>query len=182
MQLFKIRRTGNKCKYYCDSYKAALSAVEMLHTKAKNLSVKAEYANMYTFFNHGQIILGVSQVNEHPAVTVLADSGGKWRRVSTYSLAYGKLSNPICYMDLHYTKDHQSAYIEDLHCKRENLGYGSALMSHLIIYLKLAGFRHLTGHICPTDFGHEAKLRHYYSKFGFEIYDHIDHRSLVLRL
>lgn len=74
------------------------------------------------------------------------------------------------------------AFIIDWHANPPNKGYGSILMKHVILFLRSAGFRTVTGEISAVDFGHEDLLRHFYSKFGFQITDHADKRSLRLEL
>ena len=75
-----------------------------------------------------------------------------------------------------------SVRITDIQVRRINQGFGSMLMRDSIAFLRSAGFRTVTGTICPTDFDHEDRLRHFYSKFGFDIRDTGNTRSLLLSL
>lgn len=183
MKFFKKRRSGKRCKNNCDSYQVALLATQKLHAQYHALMVGAErYNDILSFSQEGSIILGVSQANSRIVITTLRDAGDQWRTVSLWFLPRSEYDRPVCNMDLKYTSGCQAAYIVDWHCEIEDKGYGSVLMSHLITYLKTANYQYLTGHICPTDFSHKDKLRHFYSKFGFVITDHEDRLRLELKL
>ncbi|MEL7655107.1 MAG: GNAT family N-acetyltransferase [Bacillota bacterium] len=183
MYIFRRRRSGQKCKENCDAYKAAFSAAEKLHERCNELSIEAtQFHSLLSVNDKGNIILGISSVNNHLVATTICDAWGQWRTVSLYLLQDRKYDRPICNMDVSYTSDYRKAHIEDWHCEYENMGYGSVLMTHLINYLKVAGFFYLTGEICPVDFNHESKLRHFYTKFGFKITDFPDRRVIKLKL
>lgn len=183
MLCFLMRRSGKRCKHNCYAYGTALLAAEKLSIKCKNLSIEAEqYNNILAFSSEGNIILGVSTINNHIVETMLKDDGGRCRTVWLCLLPYSEYDRPVCRMDLKYISKYRIAHIEDWHCEIEDMGYGSVFMTHIITYLKLAGYRYLTGYICPADFGHEDKLRHFYKKFGFTITDYSDRRALKLHL
>lgn len=183
MKLFSIRRSGQKCKERCDAYGIALSAVEKLNTRCKELSIEAaRYNSLISTNDKDNIVLGVSPVNKRMVTTTIKEAGDQWRTVSLYPLPYSEYTRPICNMDLRYVSKYRTAYIEDWYCEIKNMGYGSILMTHLVNYLKIAGYLYLTVDICPTDFDHEDKLRHFYTKFGFEITDYLDRRAIKLQL
>lgn len=180
---FPIRRSGKRCKRNCDAYDVALLAAETLSTRCKELSIEAEQLrSILSFYGGENIILGIAQVNNRTVLTTLKVAGGRLRTVSLCRLPHSKYDKPLCSMDLKYISKYRVAHIEDWHCEIEDMGYGSVLMTHLITYLKVAGYRYLTGYICPTDFGHEDKLRHFYKKFSFTITDYPDRRALKLHL
>jgi hypothetical protein len=183
MKLFHIRRSGQKCKERCDAYGVALTAVKKLNIRCKELSIEAaRYNSLLSTCDKGNIVLGVSQVNNHMVTTMIKDAGGQWGTVSLYPLPYAEYDRPICNMDISYVSKSRTAHIEDWYSEIENMGYGSVLMTHLVKYLKIAGYLYLTGYICPVDFDHEDKLRHFYTKFGFEITTYPDRRVIKLQL
>ena len=183
MKLFHLRRSGQKCKEHCYGYEVALSAIEMLNKRCKEASIEAErYKSLLSDSDEGSVILGIAQVNSRMVATTIKDAGGRWKTVSLCSLPHRKYEKPICSMDISYVSKSRSVHIEDWSCESENMGYGSTLMTHLINYLKVAECHCLTGYICPVDFDHEDKLRHFYTKFGFQITDFPDRRAINLQL
>jgi len=61
------------------------------------------------------------------------------------------------------------AYIRILHDKI-NQGYGTLLMNHLLDRARKASIRYIEGHMQETENReHEARLRHFYHKFGFSV-------------
>lgn len=133
----------------------------------------------------GGQILGIEKKEDYTVVTLMAPvSIHSWdadRIVYLYKLPIQHSGEWICFMGLRFSSN-CCAYIYDWSSRLPNMGYGSILMKHLISFLRIAGFRSLTGNIRSTDFDNENMLRHFYSKFGFEITDYPDRRRLHLNL
>ncbi|KAF5048231.1 hypothetical protein QVN85_12540 [Oscillibacter valericigenes] len=183
MRFWRRKRSGVKCKDYCDAYSVAYAALEKLHSRCKELTPKASNFNrIIELYAEQSVVLGISEINNHIAVTTLRNEGGRWRKVSLCFLSDTASNRPICWMEVTFNEEQQKVSIVDFQSEIENLGYGSVLMTHLISYLKLTGYQRMVGSICPADFDHEEKLRYFYSKFGFEIIDCIDRRRLKLNL
>lgn len=176
-------RSGERCKENCTAYSTALDAVKILHAQCKELTTsKKDSESLATLSALGYLILGVDEAKRFSVATVIRPDGDDDRKVQLYSLPYDNFSTPLCDMDITYKPETRSAYIIDWHSKYENEGYGSILMTRLIAFLRMSGFLYLTGIISFVDFGHEDKLRHFYTKFGFEITDHPNKRTLKLSL
>lgn len=183
MGLFYWRKSGQTCKERCDAYGVAISAVEKLNKRCKEMSKASEqYNSLLSICSERGIILGISQGDSGTVATVIKDADNGWKEVRLYRLPYAKYARPICNMDIKCNSVCRSVHIVDWYCENENMGYGSILMKNLINYLKTADYSVLTGSICPRDFDHEDKLRHFYTKFGFQIKDHPHSRSLKLEL
>lgn len=59
--------------------------------------------------------------------------------------------------------------IGDIQCKKNNNGYGSAMMLALIGYAKQNELECIEGWLSNVDGDHIERLYHFYQKFGFEI-------------
>lgn len=177
------RHSGKRCRKHCDACGAAYEAMEKLHKECKALAPQANgFHHVLELYARQSVILGISSINDHIAATILSVEDGRWRKISLRFLSGATLDSPVCWMDISFNIDRQLVNIVDIHSEIEDMGYGSVLMTHLIAYLRLIGYCRMTGSICPTDFDHEAKLRHFYEKFGFEIINDIDRRRLILNL
>lgn len=184
-----ILSSWKKMKYcnHCTALKEALELNGRLTSELQQgKKDKKSYQDLCSFYDSNYIVLGASKINNQTAVTVLNSEGRDHEKiVELYFLPLDKGAKPICYMHLEYNikgVPNTNAHIVDWCSSIENSGYGSVLMTHLINYLKNSGFHSMTGIISWVDFDHEEKLRHFYSKFGFEITDCGCNRSLFLKL
>lgn len=59
--------------------------------------------------------------------------------------------------------------IGDIQCSKNNHGYGSIMMEHLIQFAYDNGMTSLDGWISSVDLNHLDRLKHFYQKFDFEI-------------
>lgn len=182
-----------ECPINCKKYKRSLSYVDILNTERNRL--KQECKQLMT---HHDCLDSLCQLTEEnyqilaveknrPFYVVVAlspinlHSWDTLRTLSLYKLPVRDCSQWTCKMDFKLYSN-CSAYIIDWHSREENFGYGSILMKSLIRFLRTSGCQSVSGVIMPTDFDHEAKLRHFYTKFGFEITDRPDKRLLHLSL
>lgn len=174
------------CPLNCQKYRAVCHEAAEISEKNEHLSAAQDKLDSLIKLNSDNLcIIGIERQSNADYVVVMSEAGFNHsdggRSVYVYQLPYHHRQNWICHMDMHYSSVCE-AYIYDWSSRYPNRGHGSILMKHLIRYLRTAGFRMLTGAIMPTDYGHEEKLRHFYSKFNFKITDHSDHRSLRLDL
>ena len=59
--------------------------------------------------------------------------------------------------------------IQDIDVIDKNVGNGSILLSHLIEYCKNIGVSNIKGDISIVDKNHFSRLKHFYSKFNFDV-------------
>ena len=59
--------------------------------------------------------------------------------------------------------------IQDIDVIDKNVGNGSILLSHLIEYCKNIGVSNIKGDISIVDKKHFSRLKHFYSKFNFDV-------------
>ena len=168
-----------RCPFNCSKYQEAKEAVKKLSDKnktlrAENTTLREKVRMMdslQVLSDKGYQIIGIEQ---NCVIAMWLISKTKWesdRHFYLFRLPFEHHSDFICRLHLEY-KANCCASIMDWHSKVQNQGYGSLMMKHLINFLRASGVRYVTGSIAPTDFKNEAKLRHFYTKFGFKITDH----------
>ena len=59
--------------------------------------------------------------------------------------------------------------IQDIDVIDKNVGNGSILLSHLIEYCRNIGVSNIKGDISIVDKNHFSRLKHFYSKFNFDV-------------
>lgn len=181
------------CPLSCKKYEkalykqdvACLAANKLRDQKQDLLPYRDKLESLCNLLSEGYQILGVSKNRtDHCVIFMDHVNQSKWdhtRIIWLHKLPFQHRQDYIgsISFELH---TNCTAHIIECSSRIPNMGYGSILMNQLIIYLRSAGFRTLTGNICPTDFGHEDKLRHFYTKFGFKITDYPNRRALHLDL
>lgn len=75
----------------------------------------------------------------------------------------------ICVGRIKCVKRTERITIGDIQCKKNNKGYGSAMMLALIDYAKQNEIECIEGWLSSVDGDHRERLYHFYQKFGFEI-------------
>lgn len=181
------------CPLSCKKYEEALHnqnvallAANKLHDQKKELlPFRDKLESLCDLLSEGYQILGVfKNRTDHCVIFMDQVNHSRWdhtRTIWLHKLPFRCRQDYVGYIgfELH---SNCTAHIIECSSRIPNMGYGSILMNQLINYLRSAGFRTLTGNICPTDFNHEDKLRHFYTKFGFKITDYPDRRALHLDL
>lgn len=74
-----------------------------------------------------------------------------------------------CIGRINCVKGNEKITIGDIQCKKNNKGYGSAMMLVLIDYAKQNEIEYIEGWMSDADKDHIDRLYHFYQKFGFEI-------------
>ena len=74
-----------------------------------------------------------------------------------------------CFGRINCVKENEKITIGDIRCKKNNKGYGSAMMLALIDYAKQNEIEYIEGWLSNADKDHIERLYHFYQKFGFEI-------------
>ena len=181
------------CPFSCKKYKnacydrdvALLAAEKLSDSRKELLCAQKSLESLLLLARTGYQIIGTAQDHDSACVVFMDPvNSHKWEKSRTvwlHKMPFQHRQEWVCFMSLDILPNCQ-VHIHELQCRYPNKGYGSILMTQLIQYLRTAGFRTLTGAIVPTDYEHEKKLRHFYSKFGFQITDFPDRRALVLDL
>lgn len=117
-------------------------------------------------------------MEKYEAYTKVIDS---IRTAYLFEIPKCEICEQIGRIHFHYCEN-CSIYIDDFLMSIEDVGYGTMLLESIISFARASGFQHIRGIISPVDFSREDKLRHFYSKFGFEITDRQTCRGLHLNL
>ena len=181
------------CPFECKKVKATREVIRTLKDERQSLRQEKrsllEYSDRLESLRQlsadGNQILGVGSHLGLDYVVVMSpvaiDQWNENREVFLYRLPVTNRWRQVCHLSMMY---HGSCFVEiiDWNCTEPNKGYGSILMTHLLNFLRASGVRHVYGSINYTDFKNEAKLRHFYTKFGFQITDYKMSRSIHLNL
>ena len=178
-----------RCPFKCSKYQEATEAVKILSDRNKTLRAEnkmmLEKANMMdslqVLADKGYQIIGIERNCVVAMWPIPKDRWESDRHFYLFKLPFKHHSDFICRLHLEYRANCRASII-DWASKIQNSGYGSMMMKHLINFLRTSGIRYVTGSIAPTDFKNKAKLRHFYTKFGFKITDLEDSYGLHLDL
>lgn len=188
-----LKKDIGLCPFKCQKIKVAREAIKTLKDERQALRQENQAFQQYSvkleslrqLSADGNQILGVGTHLGGDYVVVMSpvpnNQWHEYREVFLYRLPVTDRWRQICHLSMMY---HGSCCVEiiDWNCTTPNIGYGSILMKHLLNFLRASGVRHVYGSINYTDFGHEDKLRHFYTKFGFQITDYEKSRSIHLDL
>ncbi|MBQ9166920.1 MAG: GNAT family N-acetyltransferase [Oscillospiraceae bacterium] len=178
-----------RCPINCSKYQEANEAVKILSNRNKTLRAEKnallEKARMMdslqVLADKGYQIIGIEQNCVIAMWPIPINVWESDRHFYLFKLPFEHHSDYICRLHLEYRANCRAS-IMDWTSKVHNQGYGSLMMKHLINFLRASGIRYVTGSIAKTDFDHEVKLRHFYTKFGFKITDYENSRGLHLDL
>lgn len=176
-----------RCPFNCTKFREANETANILFDKNKALNAENEALqkkahildSLQVLSEKGYHIIGIEKNCVITMWPISTDTWECYRHFYLFKLPFEAHCDFICNLVLKY-KSNCRAYIVDWHSRMPDQGYGSLLMKHLIKFLRISGVRYITGSIAPTDMKNEAKLRHFYTKFGFKITDCQD--SCFLRL
>lgn len=176
----KHRSEEGLCPFYCKKLKSAESDIENLQQVAESfIAYKNIYNHLIQILVDGQIILGLTHIDNLPVVVAMRKSNdGCSRDIFLYDASDSLSRACICKMFLEFIDD-QTVKIADWYSYVENRGYGSYFLQTVINYLRREGYSYIRGFIGVADYDHLEKLYHLYGKFGFEI---TSDKKLLLRL
>lgn len=182
-----------RCPFKCENNKEVIETARILAEEKKLLAKECQrlqsfndiWNSLCKLEQEGHHIIGVEE-KESVHYVVFIDgfdksSQDQSRVIYLHTLPFRSTGDWIAYVSLEYHACCR-ARIGAVETRGYNQGYGSILMKHTLSYLQYAGFRTVTGTICPADFDHKDRLHHFYEKFGFEIRQQTNSEALYLDL
>jgi hypothetical protein len=106
----------------------------------------------------------------------------KFLDIKLYNSNDGINAHPACWMKIKKYPESNKMEVQDITGGYKNIGLGSIAMNALIQYANNNNIKKIFGEISLVDWDHIGRLKHFYSKFDFEItLDEMNKQGKIVR-